>query len=193
MEVPPETSKKVVFVLSWYFPNRPCTAPRETLPKDIWGNQYSTWFADAKDVACQFSASSSDLIAKTRLFVETLYQSSIPWEVLESAAGRMACLRSPTMFWTADGRVLGNEGNDCCPLNCSHVYGYTTLMERLFPGMTTSAIVSGEGIMNNTLTIFSFSLSSYQNLQRICEHLISFEISSKDKEFRCGTVLEDSP
>ena len=135
MKIPPKTTKKLCFVLSWYFPNRPCTAPRETLPKDIWGNRYSTWFTNAKDVACQFSANLSDLVATTRLFVEILYQSTIPWEVLESAAGRMACLRSPTMFWTADGRVLGNEGNECCPLNCSHVYGYTTLMESLFPGM----------------------------------------------------------
>ena len=28
---------------------------------------------------------------------------------------------------------MGTEGNGCCPLNCSHVYGYTMLLERLFP------------------------------------------------------------
>ena len=27
---------------------------------------------------------------------------------------------------------MGSEGNGCCPLNCSHVYGYTTLLERLY-------------------------------------------------------------
>mgnify|MGYP006162579369 CR=1 FL=1 len=42
-------------------------------------------------------------------------------------------MRSPTMWWCEDGTVLGSEGNGCCPLNCSHVYGYTTLMEKLFP------------------------------------------------------------
>ena len=30
---------------------------------------------------------------------------------------------------------MGTEGNGCCPLNCTHVYGYTTLMERLFPSL----------------------------------------------------------
>ena len=30
---------------------------------------------------------------------------------------------------------MGSEGNGCCPLNCSHVYGYTTLMERLYPAL----------------------------------------------------------
>ena len=39
------------------------------------------------------------------------------------------------MWWTKDGIVMGSEGNGCCPLNCSHVYGYTTLMERLFPDL----------------------------------------------------------
>lgn len=37
------------------------------------------------------------------------------------------------MWRCADGTVLGSEGNGCCPLNCSHVYGYCTLLERLFP------------------------------------------------------------
>lgn len=135
VSVPPSTSKSLVFVLSWYFPNRPCTASRDNLPKDVWGNKYSTLFHDAKDVACRFSVKSNDLMKTTRLFVDILYGSTIPWPVLESAAGRMACLRSPTMFWTADGKVFGNEGNECCPFNCSHVNGYTTILERLFPGM----------------------------------------------------------
>lgn len=133
ISMPPNTTKTVVFVLAWYFPNRPCTAPRDNLPKDIWGNRYATWFKDAKDVACQFSSNARSLMDVTRSFVDTLYGSTIPWEVLESAAGRVACLRSPTMFWSKDGVVLGNEGNACCPLNCTHVYGYTTLIERLFP------------------------------------------------------------
>ena len=30
---------------------------------------------------------------------------------------------------------MGTEGNGCCPLNCTHVYGYITLLERLFPDL----------------------------------------------------------
>jgi hypothetical protein len=66
----------------------------------------------------------------------------MPWEFLESAAGRLACMRSPTMFWTKAGIVLGNEGNNCCPLNCTHVYGYTTLLERLYPDLAKDMRVS---------------------------------------------------
>ena len=30
----------------------------------------------------------------------------------------------------------------CCPLNCTHVYGYATLMERLFPEIVEDMRVS---------------------------------------------------
>lgn len=133
--IPPKATISCRFVLSWYFPNRPCSAPRDSLPKDIWCNQYANWFSDARDVVKQFHSVSGELIDTTHSYVNALYGSTIPWEVLESAAGRVACMRTPTMFWIKDDVVLGNEGNECCPLNCSHVYGYTTLLERLFPSV----------------------------------------------------------
>jgi non-lysosomal glucosylceramidase len=157
--IPPKTAVSCRFILSWYFPNRPCTAPREHLPKDIWMNQYSSWFTDSKDVLSQFYPRSTSLIETTRMYTETLYMSTIPYEVLESAAGRVATMRTPTIFWTKQqqqkrkthqsdknaidfGIVLGNEGNDCCPLNCTHVYGYTTLLERLFPDIAKDMRIS---------------------------------------------------
>ncbi|OEU08666.1 hypothetical protein FRACYDRAFT_249567 [Fragilariopsis cylindrus CCMP1102] len=171
------------FVLSWHFPYRPSTSPRDNLPStSIWGNQYNKWFTDAKDVACQFCddqcTSTNDdyspkikkatlgtisLLELTRLYVKTLYGSTIPYEILESAASKLATMRSPTMFWiepppsTADdpnatGIVLGNEGNECCPLNCTHVYGYTTLLERLYPDLAKN--------MRRSDFILNFDLSS---------------------------------
>ncbi|VEU40362.1 unnamed protein product [Pseudo-nitzschia multistriata] len=208
--IPPGATVEAVFCLSWHFPYRPCTAPRDNLPGDWFGNRYTQWFGNAMEVACRFcdtfstgivaeagaclgagaggrdrkhdnhcgagagadgnksenkneneeapavNATNGDgamaqsekgtghaldtkppknLLELTRLYVETLYSSTIPWEILESAAGRVAVARSPTMFWTESGIVLGNEGNECCPLNCTHVYGYTTLLERLFPDL----------------------------------------------------------
>ena len=38
--------------------------------------------------------------------------------------------------------MLGTEGNGCCPLNCSHVYGYTTLLERLYPELAKDMRIS---------------------------------------------------
>ena len=129
-------SKTVTFVLSWHFPNRMCTASAgkrfPNLP-DVLGNHYATRFRDARSVSEALVADQANLIGTTRLYRDTMFDTPIPASILDSAAGRVAVMRCPTMWWTADGIVLGNEGNSCCPLNCSHVYGYTMLLERLFP------------------------------------------------------------
>lgn len=133
--IEPDTSKTFRFILTWHFPNRPCYAKRSNLPQETLGNRYAHWYSDAVDVMKQFlSRKSSDnkcafgegqernktenekeeyneLIATTKKFVNTFYSSTLPCELLESAVGRLACMRSPTMFWTKDeGIVLGNEG-----------------------------------------------------------------------------------
>jgi hypothetical protein len=93
----------------------------------------------------QHSASTKtkkNLLEITRRFVESLYKSTIPWEILESAAGRLAIPRSPTLFRTEAGIVLGNAGNEKGPLNGTHVYGYTTLLEKIFPDLAQDMVTS---------------------------------------------------
>ena len=82
------------------------------------------------------------LLAGTRLYRDTLFASTMPPELLGCASSKVAHLRCPTMWWTENGVVMGCEGNGCCPLNCTHVYGYTTLMERLFPSLAKDMRVS---------------------------------------------------
>ena len=101
-----------------------------------------------------------------------MFASTIPPELLDSAAGRVACMRSATMFWTnqscslnygSNGCILGSEGNGCCMLNCTHVYGYTTLMERLFPSFAKDRRISDfvrnfditQGKVENSIILFS--------------------------------------
>jgi non-lysosomal glucosylceramidase len=136
----PHDQATLTFVLSWHFPNRTREQSvgkgyEHVLPQPILGNYYSAhWFPNnAQQVAHYVVDQLPYLTSTTRLYRDTLYQTSIPPMLLECAAGRVSTLRSPTMWCTADGIVLGSEGNGCCPLNCTHVYGYTTLMERLFP------------------------------------------------------------
>ena len=144
----PHGTTTVTFVLSWHFPNRTLldstgSKTWHTLPS-VLGNYYSTqWFPDnAMQVSDYVAKNLSNLRNTTRLYRDVLYRSSIPPELLECAAGRVAVLRSPTMWYTADGIVMGSEGNGCCPLNCTHVYGYTTLMERLFPTLAQNMRIS---------------------------------------------------
>ena len=106
------------------------------------GNNYNNWFADATAAADYTSANIASLTTVTRLYRNTMFSSTIPPGLLDSAAGRAAVMRSPTMWWSEAGIVLGCEGNGCCPLNCTHVYGYTTLMERLFPDLAKDMRIS---------------------------------------------------
>lgn len=131
--LPPKATKTCQFILTWYFPNRPSYSDRPHLPSPILGNYYQNWYDSAEDVVQKSLSRMDYLVSTTRTYVDILYSTTIPWELLESAAGRVSVMRSPSMFWTREGLVLGNEGNDCCPLNCTHVYGYSMMMERLFP------------------------------------------------------------
>ena len=131
----------LTFVLAWHFPNRMrdesvrgSKAWDQILPARL-GNHYATQFKDASAVAEYARTHAEYLVSTTVDYVEAMYSSSIPWKLTDSAAGRAAVLRSPTMWQSEAGIVHGTEGNGCCPLNCTHVYGYTTLMERLYPDL----------------------------------------------------------
>ena len=138
--VPAGGSQAVDFYLCWHFPNRSRSRsvpdrPYEKLLPSVLGNYYANLFGNARDVAVSVHRRIAYLRGATRAYVDALYGSTIPPDLLDSAAGRLAVMRSPTMWWTHAGVVMGTEGNGCCPLNCTHVYGYTTLLERLFPDL----------------------------------------------------------
>jgi uncharacterized protein (DUF608 family) len=144
--VPAGGTATVTFALAWHFPNRTreesCGKSHDTILPPMLGNRYATWFANANDVLTYTAAKLDYLQSTTRLYRDTMFATTIPWQLLDSAAGRAAIMRSPTMWWTANGIVMGCEGNNCCPLNCTHVYGYTTLMERIFPDTAKDMRVS---------------------------------------------------
>jgi uncharacterized protein (DUF608 family) len=139
--VAPGATETVTFVLAWNFPNRErdlsCGNAYKSILPPVLGNRYSSWFADAAAAAAYVAepAQMAYLLGTTRLYRDAIFSTTIPPCLLDSAAGRVAHLRCPTMWWCADGTVMGSEGNGCCPLNCTHVYGYTTLMERLYPNI----------------------------------------------------------
>jgi len=137
--VPAGQTKEVKFVLSWYFPNRLCSATglanyvKYKICPERLGAKYETWYANASAVASGLVSKLADLAPATRTFIDAVYSTSIPPNFIISAAGRASLTGCPTMFWTQAGIIHGYEGNHCCPLNCSHVYGYGILLERLYP------------------------------------------------------------
>lgn len=144
--VPAGATRTVDFILAWHFPNRSrqgsCGAGRDKILPEIIGNYYDNLFTDAPDVVSSVRRRLDYLRGFTRLYTDTLYGSTVPPDLLDSAAGRLAVARSATMWRNASGIVLGCEGNGCCPLNCTHVYGYATLLERLFPDLAMDMCVS---------------------------------------------------
>ena len=109
-------SAKLTFVLSWHFPNRVRdlsvgAGTYDSILPAVLGNQYDNWFADSLAVATYMAAAKAELQAKTRLYRDTIFASTLPPDVVDSAAGRVACLRSATMWWTKGGVVMGTEGN----------------------------------------------------------------------------------
>eukprot|EP01062_Namystynia_karyoxenos_P069413 TRINITY_DN64914_c0_g1_i1.p2 TRINITY_DN64914_c0_g1~~TRINITY_DN64914_c0_g1_i1.p2 ORF type:complete len:1022 (+),score=347.12 TRINITY_DN64914_c0_g1_i1:92-3067(+) len=137
--IKPGQTVKLQFVLTWFFPNRMCSpsgleqwVTAGLLPERL-GAMYENWYSSSLECAKSFATQLSALLEATRAYRDAVYNSSVPFEVVQSAAGRAALLGCPTMWWNQSGIVMGFEGNHCCPLNCSHVYGYTVLIERLFP------------------------------------------------------------
>ncbi len=147
----------VTFVMSWYFPNRYVNfdqfGPRCDYGRSrFWlGNAYATRFAGASEVTNYVLEHRQWLEDASRKWSENIYASSLPEWLNETLAAQGAIVRSPTCFWTEDGRFYGFEGSlgastamwnadfgGSCPLNCTHVWNYEMALSRLFPTLEQS-------------------------------------------------------
>ena len=99
------------------------------------GNQYNNWFDSALAVVEYVRDHFNRLVEQTQLYRDRFFGSTLPWELLESVAGPVSTIRTPTCLWNEDGRFHGFEGchgastrhgalEGCCPLNCTHVWNY---------------------------------------------------------------------
>ena len=151
----PGASHTVTFVLAWYFPNRYVTWDQRNLgiqdrKSHFWlGNQYNNWFNGALAVVEYIRDHRDRLTEQTRRFRDRLFESTLPWELVESVAGPISTIRTPTCLWNEDGRFHGFEGchgastthgalEGCCPMNCTHVWNYEMALARLFPDLEQS-------------------------------------------------------
>ncbi len=145
-DIPPGHSADFEFLLAWHFPNRTPARCGWSAPKGhentVIGNWYSTRFAGAWEAAEYAAAHLPALEAKTRLFADSLRESTLPAAVREAASANLSTLASTTCFRTADGAFHGFEGVDdhlgCCFGNCTHVWNYETATAHLFPNFARS-------------------------------------------------------
>jgi uncharacterized protein (DUF608 family) len=153
----PGETTTITFILSWYFPNRYVNfdqfGPRHDYGRSrFWlGNEYATRFADALEVTRYVLEHQHWLEAASRKWVQSIYSSTLPDWMKEALAVQGSLMRSPTCFWTEDGRFYGFEGSlgastamwngdfgGSCPLNCTHVWNYEQALSRLFPQLEQS-------------------------------------------------------
>jgi len=149
----PGESRTVTFIIAWHFPNRTVNWSQRRLvgiedekSEFRLGNQYNNWFRSALDVIHYVQAHLERLAGQTRLARDTFYNTTLPYPLIDAVTSQMSIIRTPTCFWTEDGRFYGFEGccgastshctqSGCCPLNCTHVWNYEMALARLFPAL----------------------------------------------------------
>jgi len=151
----PGQSCTVTFIIAWYFPNRIVNWPQRWFSgvedeEHVFrlGNQYNNWFGSALEVTDYVRVNVERLTRQTRLARDTFYDTTLPYPLIDAVTSQMSILRTPTCFWTQDGRFWGFEGGcgastghhteafgGCCPLNCTHVWNYEMALARLFPAL----------------------------------------------------------
>jgi uncharacterized protein (DUF608 family) len=151
-DLPPGASRTVTFILAWYFPNRYVTWDQRNVgildrKSLFWlGNQYNNWFDSALAVVEYLRDNYGRLVDETRLYRDNFFDSTLPWQLLESVAGPISTIRTPTCIWNQDGRFHGFEGchgastthgelEGCCPMDCTHVWNYEMAVAKLFPDL----------------------------------------------------------
>lgn len=149
----PGESKKITFFITWYFPNRCVNWSQQKfgiedgLDVIRLGNYYNNWFHSAAEVSDYISDHFERLYANTLLARDTFFSTTLPFPLIDTVTSQMSIIRTPTCFWTEDGRFYGFEGcsgastidlqtiGGCCPLNCTHVWNYEISLSRLFPSL----------------------------------------------------------
>lgn len=121
------------FYLTWVFPNR---KGWDFVKDPVIGNYYSTLYSDAWNAAEKIIPQIPQLEKDTRLFVNSLLESSYPDEVKEAALFNISTLRSQTVFRIPSGHLMGWEGvldrRGSCWGSCTHVWNYEVTTPFLF-------------------------------------------------------------
>ncbi|KXJ22379.1 uncharacterized protein LOC110252569 [Exaiptasia diaphana] len=141
----PNTSEIFTFFLAWHFPHRYVDWNQPGLeysnPNSAFfiGNQYSNFWKDIKEVLTYTAVNLDNLTSFTRSFRDSMFEATLPWQLIDSAAGRISVLKSPTCMWNADGNFYAFEGcsekKGCCPLNCTHVWNYEMALAKCYPDL----------------------------------------------------------
>ena len=153
--IPPGAEITIQLLFAWFVPSSDlrlafswagasegpaCTPETPARTEDEY---YAPWYAERfgsiEDVASYWESNYARLRAKSKLFADCFYESTLPPEVLEAVAANLTILKSPTILRQSDGRVWAFEGcsdrEGCCIGSCTHVWNYAQAIAHLFPSL----------------------------------------------------------
>jgi uncharacterized protein (DUF608 family) len=153
---PGEEHTFTVFI-HWHFPHTKLWHGDDAaLARTYVANQ----FEDAWDAARYTRRNLSRLDAETRRWHTTLFESTLPPEVLDAVSSQMSIIRTNTVLRLSDGNIYAWEGcsddHGCCAGNCTHVWNYEQALAFLFPSLerTMRRIDFGPNMKANGLMSF---------------------------------------
>lgn len=143
VNIAPGQKTTVTFLLTWHFPNGTTGALTSRPPREKkWfcaGRMYANWWSNSVEVVDYLSKNLDELTHQTRTFHDALYETNLPYWMLDRIISQVACIKSQTCFWDKDGYFGGWEGcfstRGCCMGNCTHVWQYAQAHARLFPSI----------------------------------------------------------
>ncbi len=135
----------VRFVMAWNQPNfyNYWDPAFDSDGKHIsWKNYYATVFPTSADSAVYSLNNFTGLYAKTKLFKDALFDTSLDPVILDAVSATLSVLKSPTTLRFDDGAFYGWEGvmaeKGSCEGSCTHVWNYNYALPFLFPDLERS-------------------------------------------------------
>lgn len=153
VEIEPETSQELIFVLSWSNPymNNHWEITHIGLTENeikkrrncIWKNYYATLFKDSRESAIYAVKNFYKLYEETLLYKDAIFHSTLPDLIKDAITANIAVLKSPTCLRLSDGSFYAFEGVHAhmgsCEGTCTHVWSYAYALAFLFPRLERSA------------------------------------------------------
>jgi uncharacterized protein (DUF608 family) len=121
----PGEEATVSFAVAWRFPNSVAPVGK--------GHYYAERFASSLAAMDHLADRYDELYARTRLWHETWYDSTLPYWLLDRTFVNTSTLATSTCLRVEGGRFWGWEGVGCCAGTCSHVWHYAQAVGRVFP------------------------------------------------------------
>lgn len=129
LRLKPGQERTVPFYLSWRFPNYHFNGRR-------LGNRYAQRWASALDAAVHLSKRRKHLYGVSDQFRRVMYDSTLPYWMIDCLTSQSSTIRTEVCIWTEQDAFAGYEGSGgCCPMNCTHVWGYEQTLAHLFPDL----------------------------------------------------------